>query len=194
MVSGGAWYCPLFSIDVKGGERSFGNRVQSEWTNAEECWVWMQVLPSMPKGEIVDKYWKSNECVLMVVVIYGNSGDGRIWRIKSFKDLKRTSSGGIAFLYAQEAQERDREPSDLTRKSRQLLDREKLRRCQAQELACRRSDLHRQIGSRYPTAVISTKYARGISHRRIEDREFIMSNPLDIENFEITICDFTMWS
>jgi hypothetical protein len=48
---------------------------------------------------------------------------------ESFKDSRRISSGGIAFLYAQGAQERDREPSDLTRKSRQLLDREKLRRC-----------------------------------------------------------------
>ena len=34
---------------------------------------------------------------------------------ESFKDSRRISSGGIAFLYAQEAQERDREPSDLTR-------------------------------------------------------------------------------
>jgi hypothetical protein len=34
MVSGGAWYGPLFAIDVKGGE---GNRFQSEWSNAEEC-------------------------------------------------------------------------------------------------------------------------------------------------------------
>jgi hypothetical protein len=48
---------------------------------------------------------------------------------ESFKDSRRISSGGIAFLYVQEAQERDRESSDLTRKSRQLLDREKLRRC-----------------------------------------------------------------
>jgi hypothetical protein len=44
------------------------------------------------------------------------------------KDSRRISSGGIAFLYAQGAQERDREPSDHTRKSRQLLDREKLHR------------------------------------------------------------------
>jgi hypothetical protein len=48
---------------------------------------------------------------------------------ESFKDSRRISSGGITFLYAQEAQERDRESSDITRKSRQLLDREKLRRC-----------------------------------------------------------------
>jgi hypothetical protein len=48
---------------------------------------------------------------------------------ESFKDSRRISSGGIALLYVQGAQERDREPSDLTRKSRQLLDREKLRRC-----------------------------------------------------------------
>jgi hypothetical protein len=48
---------------------------------------------------------------------------------ESFKDSRRISSGGIAFLYAQGAQERGRELSDLTRKSRQLLDREKLRRC-----------------------------------------------------------------
>jgi hypothetical protein len=43
----------------------------------------MQVLPSMPKGDIIGKYWTSNECVLMIVVINGNSGDGRIRRIKA---------------------------------------------------------------------------------------------------------------
>ena len=32
---------------------------------------------------------------------------------KSFKDLRRISSGGIAFLYAQEAQERDRSHSEI---------------------------------------------------------------------------------
>jgi hypothetical protein len=37
MISGGAWYCPLFSIDVKGG----GKRQRG------------RVLPSMTKGEIV---------------------------------------------------------------------------------------------------------------------------------------------
>jgi hypothetical protein len=46
----------------------------------------MQVLPSMPKGEIVGKYLTSNECVLMVVVINGNSGDDRIRRIKPLGD------------------------------------------------------------------------------------------------------------
>jgi hypothetical protein len=36
MISGGAWYCPLLAIDVKGG----GKRQR-------------RVLPSMTKGEIV---------------------------------------------------------------------------------------------------------------------------------------------
>jgi hypothetical protein len=39
----------------------------------------------------------------MVVVIDGNSGDGRIRRIKPFKDLRRINSGGIALLYVQGA-------------------------------------------------------------------------------------------
>jgi hypothetical protein len=36
MISGGAWYCLLFAIDVKGGGKDRG-----------------RVLPSMTKGEIV---------------------------------------------------------------------------------------------------------------------------------------------
>ena len=43
----------------------------------------------------------------MVVVIDGNNRAGRIRRIKPFKDSKRQSSGGIALLYVQGAQERD---------------------------------------------------------------------------------------
>jgi hypothetical protein len=43
-----------------------------------------------------------------------------------------------------------------------------------------------------PTTVRSAEVAKEISHRRFEDREFIMSNPLDIENSEIAICDFAM--
>jgi hypothetical protein len=39
----------------------------------------------------------------MVVVIDGNNGDGRIRRIKPFKDSRRISSGGIALLYGQGA-------------------------------------------------------------------------------------------
>jgi hypothetical protein len=42
MVSGGAWYGPLFAIDVKGG----GKRQEDEYCRG-------RVLPSMPKGEIV---------------------------------------------------------------------------------------------------------------------------------------------
>ena len=75
-----------------------------------------------------------------MLVIDGNNEDDRQTEDKfrevndrkqtseSFKDSRRISSGGIAFLYVQGAQERDREPSDHTRKSRQLLDREKLHR------------------------------------------------------------------
>jgi hypothetical protein len=43
-----------------------------------------------------------------------------------------------------------------------------------------------------PTTVRSTEVAREIRHRRFRDRDFIMSNPLDIENSEIVICDFTI--
>jgi hypothetical protein len=43
-----------------------------------------------------------------------------------------------------------------------------------------------------PITVRSAEDAKEIIHRRFRDREFIMSNPLDIENFEITICDFAM--
>jgi hypothetical protein len=43
----------------------------------------------------------------MVVVIDGNSGAGRIRRIKPVKDSRRISSGGIALFYGQGAQERD---------------------------------------------------------------------------------------
>jgi hypothetical protein len=39
----------------------------------------------------------------MVVVIDGNSRDGRIRRIKPFKDSRRISSRGIALLYVQGA-------------------------------------------------------------------------------------------
>jgi hypothetical protein len=42
MVSGGAWHCPLFAIDVKGG----GKRQEEEYCRG-------RVLPSMTKGEIV---------------------------------------------------------------------------------------------------------------------------------------------
>jgi hypothetical protein len=40
------------------------------------------------------------------------------------------------------------------------------------------------------TAVRSAEAAREISHRRIGDRDFEMSNSFDNENPEITICDF----
>ena len=43
-----------------------------------------------------------------------------------------------------------------------------------------------------PTIVRSLEVVREISHRRFGDREFIMSNPLDIENSEIAIRDFAI--
>jgi hypothetical protein len=43
-----------------------------------------------------------------------------------------------------------------------------------------------------PTTVRSAEVAKEISHRRFGDREFIMSNPLDIENSEIAIRDFAI--
>jgi hypothetical protein len=43
-----------------------------------------------------------------------------------------------------------------------------------------------------PTTVRFAEVAREISHRRFGDRDFIMSNPLDIENSEIMICDFAI--
>jgi hypothetical protein len=48
--SGGA--CFFFDIDVKGGEKSLGGE--------SEC-MWVLVLPSMPKGEIVGKYLTDSE-------------------------------------------------------------------------------------------------------------------------------------
>jgi hypothetical protein len=50
----------------------------------------------------------------------------------------------------------------------------------------------RAVGShsKNPTAVRSAKDAREISHRRIGDRDFAVSNSFDIENSEIAICDF----
>ena len=48
--SGGA--CFFFDIDVKGGEKSPGGE--------SEC-MWVLVLPSMPKGEIVGKYLIESE-------------------------------------------------------------------------------------------------------------------------------------
>jgi hypothetical protein len=43
-----------------------------------------------------------------------------------------------------------------------------------------------------PTTVRSAEVAREISHRRFGDRDFEMSNSLDIENPEIAICDFAI--
>jgi hypothetical protein len=43
-----------------------------------------------------------------------------------------------------------------------------------------------------PTTVRSARVSKEISHQRFGDQEFIMSNPLDIENSEIAICDFVM--
>ena len=40
-----------------------------------------------------------------------------------------------------------------------------------------------------PTTVRSTEVAKEIIHWRFRDREFIISNPLDIENSEIAICE-----
>ena len=44
MISGGAWYCQLFAIDVKGGGKA---------TKGFYKTIRGRVLPSMPKGEIV---------------------------------------------------------------------------------------------------------------------------------------------
>ena len=41
-----------------------------------------------------------------------------------------------------------------------------------------------------PTTVRSAEVAREINHRRFGDRDFEMSNSLDIENPEIAICNF----
>jgi hypothetical protein len=43
-----------------------------------------------------------------------------------------------------------------------------------------------------PTTVRSVEAAREISHRRIGDRDFEMSNSLDNKNPEIAICDFAI--
>jgi hypothetical protein len=42
------------------------------------------------------------------------------------------------------------------------------------------------------TTVRSAEVAREISHQRFGDRDFEMSNSLDIENPEIAICDFVI--
>jgi hypothetical protein len=84
MVSGGAWYCPLFAIDFKGGERRFGNRVQSECSGTEsslngrmqrsvesEC----KCCHQCQRGRLLENI---EQATMMVVVIDGNNGDGRI--------------------------------------------------------------------------------------------------------------------
>jgi hypothetical protein len=43
-----------------------------------------------------------------------------------------------------------------------------------------------------PTTVRSVEAARDISHWRIEDRNFEMSNSLDNKNLKIVICDFAI--
>ena len=45
-----------------------------------------------------------------------------------------------------------------------------------------------------PTTVRFVEAAREISHRRIEDRDFEMSNSLDNKNLEIAIYDFVIGS
>ena len=71
--------------------KCFGNRVDPEWPNAEESWVWswvwMQVLPSMPKGEIVGKF---SEQTVNVCHWWQQ------WRWKN-KIFKHKSSGGTAW-------------------------------------------------------------------------------------------------
>jgi hypothetical protein len=80
MVSGGAWYCPLFAIDVKGGERSqvrnvsgtesslidrMQRSVESECNCCHQC----------QRGRLLANI---EQATMMVVVIDGNNGDGRI--------------------------------------------------------------------------------------------------------------------
>jgi hypothetical protein len=50
--------CFFFDIDVKGGEKSEESRVVRRVES--EC-MWVLVLPSMPKGEIVGKYLTDSE-------------------------------------------------------------------------------------------------------------------------------------
>jgi hypothetical protein len=64
--------CFFFDIDVKGGERSRVRNVSGTESSlngrlqrrVESEYIWVLVLPSMPKGEIVGKYCTDNECVL----------------------------------------------------------------------------------------------------------------------------------
>jgi hypothetical protein len=46
--------CFFLDIDVKGGEKSSGEEIRMQ------C-MWVRVLPSMPKGEIVGKYLIDSE-------------------------------------------------------------------------------------------------------------------------------------
>ena len=81
----------------------FGNRFETDWMNTEESlngrmqrrvevWTLNASVAINAKGGD-GKYWTSNEYVLMVVVINGNSGDGRIRRIKPLGDSDVKTQG-----------------------------------------------------------------------------------------------------
>ena len=128
-----------------------------------ECW--MQVLPSMPKGDIVGKYWTSNECVLMIVVFDGNNINGGICRIWGFG---RKSTGGTTLkktrateVYREEGRWWLSDPIQISRKtnSRQI--------CRS----CKGDKPSENRGSGFHNAKNNDK-----------------------ENPEIAICDFAIWS
>jgi hypothetical protein len=80
-VSGGAWHCPLFAIDVKRG----GKRQEEEKDKK-------RVLPSMTKGEIVGTIFTGSiDLSLMASTIVKQTSE-------SFKDSRTISLGGITFL------------------------------------------------------------------------------------------------
>jgi hypothetical protein len=105
----------------------------------------------------------------MVVVINGNSGDDK--KDKTPWGFGRKISGGTTLK--------------KTHATRAYREEERHR------------SSNRWIPFKFPersTTVISVEVAREINHRRFGDRDFEMSNSIDIENPEIAMCDFAIQS
>ena len=90
---------------------------------------------------------------------------------------------------------KDKTPWGFRRKSSGGTTLKKMRAARAYREEGRQRSSDRWIPFKFPetpTTVRSAEVAWEISHRRFGDREFIMSNPLDIENSEIAIRDFAI--